>query len=54
MAGVPKSVARESVKHKSDLVAVYAVRWDKGGSKPVDDYTLSYGNVNANEQAFSC
>jgi hypothetical protein len=28
-------------------VAVQEVIWDKGGSEPTDDYTLSYRNGNA-------
>jgi hypothetical protein len=35
-------------KYNSDLEAVQEVRWDKDGSQPADDYTISYGNGNDN------
>jgi hypothetical protein len=38
-----KTVSGESAKCKLDLVGVQKFRWDKGGTKPADDYTF-YGN----------
>jgi hypothetical protein len=33
-------VARELVRYKLDLVGVQEVRWDKGGTVRVGDYTF--------------
>jgi len=44
------------VKYNFDL-RVQEIRWDKGGSELADDYTLFYGNLNANHHlgtGFSC
>jgi hypothetical protein len=43
-----KTTASKLAKYKLDLVAVQEVRWYKGGSQPVDNYTFFYGNGNAN------
>jgi hypothetical protein len=32
-------------------MAIQEVRWDKGSSKPADDYTLCYRNGNANHHS---
>jgi len=36
-----KTVASKLTKYNLDLVAVKEVRWDNGGSEPVDNYTVS-------------
>jgi hypothetical protein len=38
--------ASEFAKQNLDLVAVQEVRWDKGGSEPVNDYIFFCGNGN--------
>jgi exonuclease III len=42
-----KTVSGELAKYKLDLVGVQEVRWDKGGTELVGDYTFFYGNGNA-------
>jgi exonuclease III len=42
-----KTLLGELAKYKLDLVGVQEVRWDKGGTEPVGDYTFFYGNGNA-------
>jgi hypothetical protein len=36
------TVARELPKYKLDLMGVQEVRWDRGGTKPVGEYTFFY------------
>jgi hypothetical protein len=36
------SVSKELSKFKLDLVGVQDVRWERGGTKPVGEYTLFY------------
>jgi hypothetical protein len=43
-------VARELGKYKLDLVGVQEVRWDKGGTEQVEDYTFFYGAGNEDHQ----
>jgi hypothetical protein len=45
-----KTVSSELAKCKLDVMAksMTEVRWDKGGSQPVDDYTFFYGNGKLN------
>jgi hypothetical protein len=45
-AGSLTTVASELAKYNLDLVEVQEVRWDKGCSKPADNYTFFYGNAN--------
>jgi len=45
-SGSLKTVASKLMKCKLDS-AVQGVWWNKGDSKPADDYTFSYGNGNA-------
>jgi hypothetical protein len=45
-----KMVARELGGHKLKLVGVQEVRWDKGGSERVEDYTSLYGAGNEDRQ----
>jgi len=35
-------------KYKLDIMVIKEVRWNNSGSRPPDDYTFFYGNVNAN------
>jgi hypothetical protein len=37
-------------KYKLDLMAVQEVGWDRGGTKPADDYTFVYGNGKENHE----
>jgi exonuclease III len=46
-SGSLKTVSGELAKYKLDLVGVKQVRWEKGGTEPAGDYTLFYGNGNA-------
>jgi exonuclease III len=46
-SGPLKTVSRELTKYKLDLVGVQEVRWDKGGTDPVGDFTFFYGNGNS-------
>jgi hypothetical protein len=43
-------VARELAKYKLDLVAVQEVRWDKGETVRVGEYTCFYGKGQENHQ----
>jgi exonuclease III len=45
-SGSLKTVARELGKYKLDLVGVQEVRWDKGSTERVEDYTFIYGAGN--------
>jgi exonuclease III len=45
-----KTVARELGKYKLDLVRVQEVRWEKGGTEQVEDYTFFYGQGNGDHQ----
>jgi exonuclease III len=49
-SGALKTVARELGKYKLDLVGVQEVRWDKGGTELVEDYTFFYGVGNEDHQ----
>jgi hypothetical protein len=49
-AGSLMTVARELAMHKSDLVCVQGVGWDKGGNIRAGDYILFYGKGNENHQ----
>jgi hypothetical protein len=40
-AGSANTVASEVAKYKLDLVTVQEVRWDQGGSQPVDIYSMA-------------
>jgi hypothetical protein len=42
-----KTVARDLMKYKLNLMGIQEVRWNKGSSQPADDYTLFCGNGNA-------
>jgi hypothetical protein len=43
-------VASEVSNYNLDLVGVQEVRWDKGGTKPVGEYTFFYGKGNENHE----
>jgi hypothetical protein len=47
-AGSPQTVASKLENYNLDPVAVKEVRWVNNGSEPADDYTVFYGNGNAN------
>jgi hypothetical protein len=49
-SGSFKTVARELVKYKWDLLSVQEVRWDKGGTERAEDYTFFYGAGNEDHQ----
>jgi hypothetical protein len=40
------TVARQLARYKLDFVGVQEVRWDKGGTVRVGDYTFFYGKGN--------
>jgi len=40
--------ARELARYKLDLMGVWEVRWDKGGTGGAGDYNYSYGKGNEN------
>jgi hypothetical protein len=46
-----KTVSRELANYKSDLVGVQEVRWDNGSTEPADNYTIFYGNRNADQNS---
>jgi hypothetical protein len=48
MAGSLRTVAEEISKYKLDLEGVQEVRWDRGGTKPVSQYTFFYRKGNQN------
>jgi hypothetical protein len=43
-------VARELPKYELDLVGGQEVRWDRGCTEPVGNYTFFYGNKNDNHE----
>jgi hypothetical protein len=49
-AGSLATSAREIAKYKLDLLGVWEVRWDRGSSEPVSNYTFFYGNGNENHE----
>jgi hypothetical protein len=49
-SGSLKTLSGELAKYKLDLVEVQEVRWDKGDTEPAGNYTLFYGNGNADHQ----
>jgi exonuclease III len=49
-AGSLKTVARELGKYMLDLVGVQEVRWDKGGTERVEEYTFFYREGNEDHQ----
>jgi hypothetical protein len=50
-SGSLKTVAaRKLGKYKLDLVGVQEVRWDKGGTERVEDYTFRYEAGNEDNQ----
>jgi hypothetical protein len=48
MAGSLATVAKVVSKSKLDLVRVQKVRWDKGATDPVGEYTFFYEKRNEN------
>jgi hypothetical protein len=42
-AGSLRTVAQEITKYKLHLVEVWDVRWDRGGTEPVGQYTFFMG-----------
>jgi hypothetical protein len=49
-AGSLRTVAEEISKYNLDLVEVQKVRWEKGGTEPVGEYTFFYGKGNENHE----
>jgi hypothetical protein len=41
------TVTKEMSEYKLDLMGEQEVRWDRGGTEPVDNYTVFYGKGNA-------
>jgi hypothetical protein len=39
-AGSLMTIAKEILKCKSDLVGAQEIRWDRGGTEPVGEYTF--------------
>jgi exonuclease III len=50
MVGSLMTVAKAISKYRLELVGVQEVRWDKGGTKPVGEYTIFYGKGNENHE----
>jgi hypothetical protein len=51
------TASRELPRRNLDLVGVQEVRWERGGTEPVGEYTFSYGKGNENHElgsGFSC
>jgi hypothetical protein len=44
------TVAEEISKYKLDLVGIWEVRWDRGGTEPAAEYTFFYGKGNENHE----
>jgi hypothetical protein len=44
------TVAKEISKYISDLVGVWEVKWDRGGTEPAGEYTFFYGKGNENHE----
>jgi hypothetical protein len=56
-AGSLVTVSKELSKYRLDLVRVYEVRWQGGGTKPGEEYTYFHGKGNENHElgiGFSC
>jgi exonuclease III len=49
-AGTLKTVTRDLGKYKLDLVGVQEVRWEKGATTRIDDYTFFFGKGNEYHQ----
>jgi hypothetical protein len=49
-AGSLKTVSRELARYKLDLVGVQEVRWEGGGTEPVEEYTFFYEKGNENHE----
>jgi hypothetical protein len=49
-SGSLRTVAKEVLKYKLDLVGVQEVRWDGGGTEPAGHYTFFYGIGNQNHE----
>jgi hypothetical protein len=47
-SGKPITVARELSRCRLDLVGLQEVRWDKGGTEPVEVYNFSYRKADEN------
>jgi hypothetical protein len=52
-AGSLMTVAEDILKYKLDLVGLEEVRWDRGGTEPVGEYTLFYGKGNDKHELYS-
>jgi exonuclease III len=48
--GTLKTVVRELVKYRLDLVGVWEVRWEKSGTERAEDYMFFYGEGNGDHQ----
>jgi hypothetical protein len=56
-AGSLRTLAEDTSKYKLDLVGVWEVRWERGGTEPAGKYTFFYGKGNENDElciGFSC
>jgi len=49
-AGSKIAVGRELLMYRFDLVGIYEVIWDKGGTKQAEDCTIFCGTWNKNCQ----
>jgi hypothetical protein len=45
-----RTVAKDISKYKLEFVGAQKVRWDKGGTEPVGEYTLFCGKGNENHE----
>jgi hypothetical protein len=45
------TVAKELSKYKLDLVGIHEVRWGRGDTVPVGEYTFFYGKGNENHES---
>jgi hypothetical protein len=50
--GLLRAVAKQISKYKLDLVGVFGVRWERGGTEPAVEYTFFYEKENEDHQDF--
>jgi hypothetical protein len=49
-AGSAMRVVKEILKYKLDLVGVHEVKWDRGGTEQIGEYTFFCGSENENRE----
>jgi hypothetical protein len=49
-AGSLKTVAKEILNNKLDLLEIQEVGWDRGSTEPVGKYTFFYGKAKKNHE----